>query len=732
VNPDTEILTSQPSRILLVDDEPLLLKSCKALLEMSGFVVTTASDGIETLEFLTQRPEDFDLLLLDLNMPGMNGIEVMKTLKANPADISVVVLSGESDFDSVSRAFQLGTYDYVRKPYGIEGLLNTLKNALQRREVEHRVFQLGKKLERSERLHRFMIESSPDIIFIVDKDGCFRFANERAANLLGYSRDELIGEHYTIIVDPLYLDKAVHCFSERRASVRASRDDEIWLLCKAGSSTDTERKRIAIELNAMGVYEHEHINAQGKKEVRDFAGTYIVARDITEKLQSQKLIQFQAFHDLLTGLPNRTLFMDRLANAILQARRSNTSLSVMFMDLDRFKVVNDTLGHDVGDELLKQLALRLRDCLRDSDTLARLGGDEFILLLPQTDTTEKAQSLADKIIRTIKAPFFIDQHELYLTASVGIAMYPEDGANPDTLIKNADVAMYHTKGLGKDGFNVYTRQLSVFQEEQLSIESEIRRGIREEQFVVYYQPQVYVDEGRIIGVEALVRWQHPHKGLLKPAYFLSIAEESGLIIELGDWVMESALKEVQRWRQDGLHMNKLAINFSFRQIEQLDFVDKLIRMLKKYDHPGNTFEIEITESTLMNDADKTVEKLKQLHHYGVNIAIDDFGTGYSSLSLLQRLPIDRLKIDRSFIQELRTDSDRSIVEAIAHMAKGLKLDMVAEGVEQVYQLRYLSKLKCPVVQGYIYSQPLPGEELRRLLLNGEMLPVIPPEAVQSL
>ena len=730
--PETDTPRSQPSRILLVDDEPLLLDSCKALLEMSGFAVTTANNGQATLDILKQHPEAFDLLLLDLNMPDMDGLDVMRTLKRGTLDISIVVLSGETEFDSVSQAFQLGAYDYVRKPYAIDALVNTIVNALQRREVEHRVFQLRKKLERSERLHRFMIESSPDIIFIVDKDGRFRFANERVENLLGFTRDELLGEHYSVIVDPEYLGKAVHIFSERRVSVRAGRDDEIWLLCKTSASPDGERKRIAIELNAMEVYEHEGVNAKGEKEVRDFAGTYVVGRDITEKLQSQKLIQFQAYHDLLTELPNRTLFMDRLANSILQARRSNSRLSVMFMDLDRFKVVNDTLGHDVGDELLKQLSSRLRSCLRDSDTLARLGGDEFILLLPLTNSAEKAQLLADKIIRTVKTPFFIDQHELYVTASVGIAMYPEDGENPDTLIKHADVAMYHTKSQGRDGFNIYTQQLSIHQEAQLSIESEIRRGIRDEQFVVYYQPQVTAEDGRINGVEALVRWQHPDKGLLHPAYFLNIAEESGLIIELGDWVMEAALKEVQRWRLDGLVLNKLAINFSFRQIEQVDFVDKLIRLLKRYDHAGDTFEIEITESTLMNDAEQTVEKLKQLHQYGVNIAIDDFGTGYSSLSLLQRLPINRLKIDRSFIQELRTDSDRSIVEAIAHMAKGLKLEMVAEGVEQDYQLRYLRKLQCPVVQGYIYSKALPGEEIHRLLSSGGTLPAIAQKIVLAL
>jgi diguanylate cyclase len=718
------------SHILLVDDEPELLKSCEALLETAGFIVTTCLGGREALARITTSTA-FDLMLLDLNMPAPDGLQVMREIKQKSIDISVVVLSGERAFEWVSGAFQLGAYDYITKPYNYDTLVNTINNALQKRTMEKSLLRLRRQLERSESLHRFMIESSPDLIFIVDKAGNFVFVNDRAEDLLGYRKDELIGEHYAVVMDPDSIVRAELCFSERRNSPRAARIDEVWLLCKPGLVPRGERRRVAIEMTAMGVYENDNFNGLGERQQSEFSGTYVVARDITERLASQRLIHYQAYHDLLTGLPNRALFMDRLGNAISAARRSQDKLAVMFLDLDRFKIVNDNLGHDIGDELLKRVADRLGSCLRESDTLARLGGDEFIVLLPQLQTSEGAQKVADKIVTAVKQPFEVDSHELYVTASVGIALYPDDGEDADTLIKNADIAMYHTKDQGKNGFNIFTRQLSDLQQHQLSIENEIRKGLRDQQFLVYYQPQVNAADGRISGVEALIRWQHPEKGLLKPAYFLPVAEETGLIVEMGKWVLTAALKEFSGWLNDGLRIDKLAINFSFKEIEQDGFVDSVIGTLEQFGFPAASFEIEITESTLMNDANKTIAKLRTLNDYGIKIAIDDFGTGYSSLSLLQKLPINRLKIDRSFIQDLHVDSDRSIIEAIAHMAKGLKLDMVAEGVEQDYQLRYLRKLQCPVIQGYIYSQCIPGDEIRRLLESDETLALQLPALVLS-
>ncbi len=706
-------------RILLVDDEPAMLASTRALLEAVNYEVVIAQGGKAAITMLEQ--EGFDLVLLDMNMPDVGGHQVMEFINDKLIKVAVVVLSGEVDFDSITRAFQLGAFDYIKKPYEFDELQHTLRNALRKQELEKSLFSLRKQLERSERLHRFMIESSPDIIFIVDKNGNFAFVNDRAEELLNYKKDELIGAHFATIVEPDYVERATHCFHERRTGPRATKDVEIWLMCKPGSRPGWTRNMIAIELNSLGVYENEIRNDKGEVQSGDFSGTYVVGRDITERLASEKLIHFQAYHDLLTGLPNRALFHDRLSNTISNARRENDRLSVLFLDLDRFKVVNDTLGHSVGDELLKQVANRLRSCLREGDTVARLGGDEFIILLPNINSDDIARLVGKKLVDAIKQPFIVDGNELFLTGSIGISMFPDNGETADLLIKNADTAMYYTKEQGKNSFNCYNRDMSIKHSRMLNMEAEIRKGIKEEQFEVFYQPQVSSMDGSITGVEALLRWNHPEKGLLSPIFFMTVAEETGIIVELGHWILNKAISEVKEWLDAGLPLNRLAINFSSKQIEQDDFVDSIVSALKKYNFSGEKLEIEITESMLMNNIEQTVDKLNELHRVGVHVAIDDFGTGYSSLSLLQKLPIHRLKIDRSFIHDIEENADQSIIEAIAHMARGLKLEMVAEGVEQEFQLRYLQELNCPVIQGFYYSQAIPGEEARQLIKDGSSL-----------
>ena len=703
-------------RILLVDDEPGMLASTKALLEAVDYDVVIAHGGKAAIAML--EIEDFDMVLLDMNMPEVNGHQVMEFINDKLIKVAVVVLSGEVDFDSITRAFQLGAFDYIKKPYEFDELQHTLRNALRKQELEKSLFSLRKQLERSERLHRFMIESSPNIIFIVDKNGNFAFVNDRAEELLNYKKDELISAHFATIVEPDYVERATHCFHERRTGPRATKDVEIWLMCKPGSRPGWTRNMIAIELNSLGVYENEIRNDKGEVQSGDFSGTYVVGRDITERLASEKLIHFQAYHDLLTGLPNRALFHDRLSNTISNAHRENDRLSVLFLDLDRFKVVNDTLGHSVGDELLKQVANRLRSCLREGDTVARLGGDEFIVLLPNINSDDIARLVAKKLEDAIKQPFFVDGNELFLTGSIGISMFPENGETADLLIKNADTAMYYTKEQGKNSFNCYNRDMSIKHSRMLNMEAEIRKGIKEEQFEVFYQPQVSSIDGGITGVEALLRWNHPEKGLLSPIFFMTVAEETGIIVELGHWILNKAIAEVKQWLDSGLPLDRLAINFSSKQIEQDNFVDNIVNALKKHDFPGEKLEIEITESMLMTNIEQTVDKLNELHRVGVHVAIDDFGTGYSSLSLLQKLPIHRLKIDRSFIHDMEENADQSIIEAIAHMARGLKLEMVAEGVEEEFQLRYLQELNCPVIQGFYYSQAVPCEEARQLIKDG--------------
>lgn len=703
------------AKLLLLDSDPNLVDSGKQSLERNGYQVQVAKSAEDALRVLREREPD--LMILELNLPDLNGLEVLAFIHKQKLATSVIVVSSETDFDMVSKAFRFGAFDYLQKPFVFDDLLTTIEKALSKHELEQGFLSLRKKLERSERLHRFMVESSPDIIFIVDKEGRFVFANKRAEEVLGYSKNELIGEHYSHIVEPAYLDQAAYCFQERREGSRATRDEEIWLRCKPGSRLGENKIKIAIEMNSIGVYEHDD-RKHGEKV---FSGTYVVARDITDRLASEKLIHYQAYHDLLTGLPNRALFMDRLSNAINVARRDKHSLAIMFLDLDRFKIVNDSLGHSVGDILLKRVSERLRECLRESDTLARLGGDEFTVLLPDIDGVKDAQTVAEKIVNAIKGPFFVNEHELYVTVSIGISVYPDDGDDAETLIKHSDVAMYYTKEQGKNNFHRYKYNMSVKNNLLLSIENEIRLGLKEKQFEVFYQPQINLTSGEVVGLEALLRWNHPKQGLLSPSHFLAVAEESSLICELGDWVLDEVLTLIQNWLQEGITINRIAVNFSSKEIEQSNFVHKILQSLQSHHLSTRLLEIEVTESVLMKDMENTINKMKQLHDAGINIAIDDFGTGYSSLSLLQKLPITRLKIDRSFIEDMEDETDRSIIEAIAHMARGLNLEMIAEGVEEDYQLRYLEQLKCPVVQGYVFSQGVPAEEAKKFIKSTQNL-----------
>jgi diguanylate cyclase (GGDEF)-like protein len=449
----------------------------------------------------------------------------------------------------------------------------------------------------------------------------------------------------------------------------------------------------------------------------EFLGTYGVARDISERKQAEATITFQAYHDLLTGLPNRALFKDRLGQAMVHAKRHGQTLATLFLDMDHFQVVNDTLGHLVGDGLLQALAQRLRGSLREGDTLSRIGGDEFMLLLPHIRSRDNAAFIAQKILSSLKQPFHIEGHELFAGISIGIAIYPDDGDNIETLIKHADIAMYHAKDHGRNDFKFFTQDLHKLFTGRLAIENEMRYALEKKEFEVYYQPQVAVESQRIRGMEALIRWNHPTRGMVSPNEFIPIAEESGLITPISEWVLGAACHQARLWRDAAMPQISMAVNLSARQIEHPQFVDKFLHSLHKYMPDGNGIEIEITESTLMRDMDGAINKLRKLADMGVEISIDDFGTGYSSLSYLKKLPINTIKIDRSFIHDLtgHTNNGSTIVAGIAAMAKGLRLKVVAEGVETQEQLDYLLSLGCDTYQGFLFSRPVDAQSATRIL-----------------
>jgi len=716
INSNISKLPDCSGKILIVDDEKLHQHSLMELMAQHGYKIDSANNGAEAIVKL--KADNISIILLDLNMGGSNGEDVMHFITEKNINTTIIVVSGETSFEAAENAIKHGAYDFIRKPYSIENLLNSVKNAIKKRQLESDNIKMQAQLRESEKLHRYIVNKSPDIVYILDSQGRFTFINKRIETLLGYKMKDVIGRHYTDLIHEDDLDKAQFKFNERRTGKRASINIELKLKCKNNDQTrNFDNRLLPIEINSVGVYK-----SQDKNKDKKFIGTYGIARDITDRIEAEEIIRFQAYHDMLTRLPNRTLLKDRLHQAIAHAKRNKNSLSVMFLDLDRFKVINDTLGHMVGDKLLQAVAMRLRHCLREGDTLARIGGDEFTLLLPEVNSKNDAEVIASKIIKSLKMPFKIDSHELFVSTSIGISQYPEDGQTMESLIKHADIAMYSVKGKGKNGYEFYHLDMLDVYSKHLSLENDLRRAMDDNQFKIYYQPQINIETNEVVAMEALIRWQHPERGLISPSEFIQLAEETHLIKEIGDWVLENACAELKRWRDMGLTNVRIAINVSSIQLEQDNFVEKVIGILRKNDIPGDHLEIEITENTLMHDTDDGIQKLTELSSHDIKIAIDDFGTGYSSLNYLKRLPIDTLKIDQSFIRDMsNSEEDSSIIKAIIAMAKGLNLNIISEGVETQAQLEQLKAWRCKNMQGFLFGRPMPDSQAVDMLKNNDLM-----------
>jgi diguanylate cyclase len=697
--------------ILLVDDKPELLNSLQQLISLHGYRPDKALGGEQALAMLRSR--NYDVVLLDLIMPGVSGHDVLEYAARERLSCKIIVVSGDSSFSGVKHALHCGAFDFVKKPYEARELVATMENALRERRQEADHALLNQELRESEALHRFIVNRSPDLVYMLDRNGCFTFLNDRVESLLGYRKDELIGRHYSEIVDDDHVEHVRHIFNERRTGHRVATNVEVRLKSRVQrrGARMSHGQSVWMELTAMGVYNDP------RERTRDgFVGTYGTARDVTERKQAEEVINFQAYHDLLTHLPNRALLKDRLALAIAQAGRNKRKLAVMFLDLDRFKVVNDTLGHTMGDRLLKAVANRLQSCLRSGDTLARFGGDEFMLLLPEVRTRDDVVVIADKILDRLAAPFTIDGHDLFVGASIGIAMYPEAGDNEDALIQNADVAMYHVKGNRKNSYQFFSEEMTRQFSTRLTMEREIRNALAQGEFVVHYQPQIALPSREIVGVESLVRWNHPEQGLVEPLQFMPLANETGLIVQIDELVQRQAFRDLARWRAQGYSQLSLSVNVSPTQLEQDNFVQRFLSAMDAAGLHASAVKVEITETTLMRDMEIIVPRLRELRRAGVSIAIDDFGTGYSSISHLQQFPIEALKIDRSFVADIRAEQGgASVIDAIVAMAQGLKLDLVAEGVENRNQLRYLQDQGVREVQGYLFSAPVPEQTMSTLL-----------------
>ncbi|MFL6672960.1 MAG: EAL domain-containing protein [Massilia sp.] len=567
--------------------------------------------------------------------------------------------------------------------YPNEGSIWVYADVTGRRQAEEKL-----------RLSAAVLEHIADAVVVIGLDGMIITTNPAYTQITGYTEFEATGQHITLTRSTRH-DKAFYLQVWHQLDEFGFWRGELWRTRKNGEDY--------LEWLTLSAVRDDH------GQMTHYVGVF---SDITKAKESQEKLDHLAHHDPLTGLPNRLLFHDRLQHAMQRATREHQQAAVMFIDLDRFKYVNDTLGHHVGDELLKQVALALSGRLRDGDTLARLGGDEFIVLLEKIDGEPGARHVAEKLMTMFEQPFIVSGHELFVTGSVGISLFPQDGADLNILIRNADVAMYQAKARGRNGYQFYAPSMSGDGVERLRLESLLRRAIDKDEIRLAYQPQVEIDTGRLIGVEALLRWHNPELGEVAPARFIPLAEDTGFINQLGKWVLVEACRQMVRWQEAGLRVPKLAVNLSVRQFERGSIAGTVADVLRATGLEPQRLQLEVTESVIMNTGDALVF-INDLHAIGVGLAIDDFGTGYSSLAYLKKLPVQTLKIDRSFIKDISTDAnDEAIAIAVIQLGKSLNLSVIAEGVENEEQAAFLLRHGCNRAQGFLYGRPAaPGDVL---------------------
>ena len=546
-----------------------------------------------------------------------------------------------------------------------------------------------------------VLESATNAIFALDRRGRFTLVNRRACEITGYATEELIGASAERLLPYARL-------AEVRAQFRKTARDRV-----AVSLFETDLVRRDGSLAPI-TFSLAPLLAGGR--LIGVAGT---AEDITERRRAQERIEHLAYHDALTGLPNHALLQDRLEVAISRARHDRRSIAVLFLDLDRFKVVNDSLGHPMGDRLLQRVGERLSSVVRQGDTVARLGGDEFVVVLSDLKDVEDAVRVGEKIVAGIRLPFRIGDEELFVTTSLGISVFPSDGESGETLIKNADTAMYRAKEQGRDNYQLFTPVLNARSVNRLVLETGLRRAVENGELVIHYQPIFDLASGGAVGMEALVRWNHPERGLVHPSEFIPLAEETGLIVPLGAWVLATAAAQIRRWRDAGLSPPRVAINFSTRLLAIPTLPGDIGRALRDAGIEPQQLEMEITESVAMNNPDESLAVLYAVRHLGVSISMDDFGTGYSSLGMLKRLPIDTLKLDRAFLRDIESSvDDAAISRAVIVLAHGMKLKVTAEGVETEAQLEFLRRHRCDQAQGFLLGRPLPAPDFEALLARG--------------
>jgi diguanylate cyclase (GGDEF)-like protein/PAS domain S-box-containing protein len=555
-------------------------------------------------------------------------------------------------------------------------------------------------LKESEQKYKSLFDLNPDSVISFDMNGLITSVNAATIKLFGYTEEELIVLDFADICEPAQFEFLTAKFAQAALGIPQNFE-----------STMLHKNKSKVELNQilMPILIDEEI-----------CGVYCLTKDITVRKRSEELIQNMAYFDSLTNLPNRRYFENKLSVQLEKSNADSSRMAILFLDLDGFKQINDSLGHAAGDIVLKEVAERLNQCVRDHDTVARLGGDEFTVCLPMINDKEAALPVADRILQEMRLPYLLKGKEFYLSASIGLAFYPDDGNDVDSLMRSADTALYKVKEQGKNHIKLYSPGMNDETIERQLLENELIHALNHDEFVVHYQPQIHVHTKQITGMEALIRWQHPKKGLLYPGDFIAIAEESGLIVDMGMKVMQIACSQCVEWQNQGYTNMRVAVNLSQVQLRRNDLVDKVRQVLQETGLSPSCLELEITESMAMHHAEHVIAQLHALVELGVLISIDDFGTGFSSLSYLNKFPIHRLKIDRSFITNITNRPDSAIVSAIVGLAHNLNLSVIVEGVETELQKTELPKLGCHEMQGFLFSMPLPADQFLLMLEKGNV------------